>query len=347
MLLKARFGYRRVYRPQIGLMLVSARVSSEEEGLIMRYLTIASVVFLVFLTIFLQVSPALAKEAFKDEAGEVLYTVDDDGLVSMFENSPGTDVTLTVTRGTKEQMQPQITEISPDSIPAGSYTVLKLMGKNLVGAKVKLSVPALEVGAYSGKPKRLDIPVNVPLTVTPGDVTVEITTPIGSTRAKFKVTEVQLGGSGPPPTRGDTITHPGFGYGADEGSGQIPIAAPSSCPPGMVAVGGEMGGFCIEIDHTFKGDFRVADQQCALSGKRLCMLSEWQKACELTAAGKVPLKNMKGDWEWTAGFDVLQDDTQQDTRYFVLGKSDCETKRGTMRLNAEKFVGRCCKGGAQ
>jgi len=120
----------------------------------MRYSNIP-LVFLVFLTISLQISPALAKEVFKDEAGEVLYTVDDDGLVSMFENSPGTDVTLSVVRGTREQMQPQITEISPDSIPAGSYNVLRLTGKNLVGAKVKLSVPALEVGSYSGKPKRL------------------------------------------------------------------------------------------------------------------------------------------------------------------------------------------------
>jgi hypothetical protein len=31
----------------------------------------------------------------------------------------------------------------------------------------------------------------------------------------------------------------------------------------------------------------------------------------------------------------------------VMGKTDCETKLGTMRINAEKFVGRCCKGGAQ
>ena len=63
----------------------------------MRYSKIL-LLCLAFLTSSLQISPALAKESFKDEAGEVLYTVDDDGLVSMFENSPGTDVTLTVTR---------------------------------------------------------------------------------------------------------------------------------------------------------------------------------------------------------------------------------------------------------
>jgi hypothetical protein len=305
--------------------------------------------FLLLLTLSfvpLVTSPVFAKETFTDEAGEVLYTIDEDGLVSMFENSPGTDVTLSVTRGTRDQMRPVITEVMPDAIPAGTYNVLKLTGKNLVGAKVKLSLPGIEVGAYSGKPKRLDIPVNVPLSIAPGDVTIEVTTPIGSTNAKFKVTEVQIGGGGMP-KREDVIRHPGQGYGADEGSGVIPTTAPSSCPQGMIAVGGEMGGFCIEMDHTFRGDFRVADQTCAINGKRLCMLDEWRRACELATAGKVPLKNMKGEWEWTAGFDILQDETQQDTRYFVLGKSDCETKHGTMRLNAEKFVGRCCKGGAQ
>jgi hypothetical protein len=306
---------------------------------------------LILLTLFtvgvLTASPGMAKETFTDDAGEVLYLIDDDGIVSMFENSPGTDVTLTVTRGTREQMQPQIAEITPDSIPAGTYNILKLTGKNLVGAKVKLSVPGIEVGSYSGKPKRLDIPVNLPLTVPPGDVTVEITTPIGSTKTKFKVTDVQIGGGASTPKRDDVITHPGQGYGADEGSGLISQTAPSSCPQGMLAVGGEMGGFCIEINHTFKGDFRVADQTCALSGKRLCMVYEWQKACEMATAGKVPLKDMTGQWEWTAGYEVVLDETQQDTAYFLYGKPDCAAKHKSMRLDAEKFVGRCCKGGTQ
>lgn len=313
----------------------------------MRHLYRHRIVFASFFIVaIITAPPSLAKETVTDDAGEVLYIIDDDGLVSMFENSPGTDVTLSVTRGTREQMQPQITEITPDSIPAGSYNVLKLTGKNLVGAKVKLSTPGIEVGAYSGKPKRLDIPVNIPLSIPPGEVTVEVTTPIGTAQTKFKITEVQIGG-GSMAKREDVVKHPGQGYGGDEGSGVIPTTAPSSCPQGMVAVGGEMGGFCIEIDRTFKGDFRVADQNCAINGKRLCMLDEWKRACEQAASGNVPLKNMQGEWEWTAGFDVLQDETQQDTRYFVLGKSDCESKHGTMRLNAEKFVGRCCLGGVK
>src|SRR2546426_6003902 len=40
---------------------------------------------------------------------------------------------LSVTRGTREQMQPQVTEVIPESVPAGSFTVLKLRGRNLVG----------------------------------------------------------------------------------------------------------------------------------------------------------------------------------------------------------------------
>ena len=283
-----------------------------------------------------------AKQTFTDEAGELIYSIDDNGIVSMFENSPGTDVTLSVTRGTREQMQPQVTEVTPQAVPAGTYTVLQLTGKNLVGAKVKLSMPEIEVKAHAGKPRKLDIPINVPLTVPPGVVTVEITTPIGATTATVQITDVQIGGGSVPPVK-DVITHPGMGYGADEGSGAIATTAPLSCPEGMVGFAAEGGGFCIEIDRTFSGDFRKAEQSCAITGKRLCMLSEWRKACEQASSGKLPLKNMKGDWEWTAGFDILQDDTQQDTRYFLLGKSDCETKYGTMRINAEQFVGRCCK----
>src|SRR5207237_1649416 len=99
------------------------------------------------------VSPAAAVQHSTDEAGQLLYTLNDSGIVSMLENSPGTDVTLSVTRGTREQMQPKVTEVIPEAVPAGSFTVLKLRGRNLVGATVKLSVPSIEVKPYVGKPK--------------------------------------------------------------------------------------------------------------------------------------------------------------------------------------------------
>jgi len=296
--------------------------------------------FLITISVSGVASSAVAGQTFTDEAGELLYTIDDQGMVSMFENSPGTDVTLSVTRGTREQMQPQVSEVIPEAVPAGSFTVLKLKGRNLVGAKIKLSVPGIEVKNHLGKPKEVDVPINVPLDLPPGEVTIEVTTPIGRATARFKTVEVQIGGS---ETRPDVITHPGMGYGADEGSGAIATTAPLTCPQGMVAVGGEMGGFCIEIDHTFKGDFREAERTCAKKGRRLCMVFEWQKACQLAAAGKAPMKNMHGEWEWTGGFEIVLDDTQQDTAYFLFGKSGCEAKRNTMRIDAEKFAGRCCK----
>src|SRR2546426_6078038 len=233
----------------------------------------------------LGVSPATAVQNFTDEAGQLLYSIDDQGIVSMFENSPGTDVTLSVTRGTREQMQPQVTEVIPEAVPAGSFTVLKLRGKNLVGATVKLSVPSIEVKPYVGKPKDLDVPLQVPLNLPPGEGTIEVTTPIGRTTARFKTMEVQIGGSG---TRPDVITHPGMGYGADEGARTIPTTAPVSCPAGMVGVPSEGGGFCIEPDRTLIGSFRKAEQTCAQADRRLCRLSELRAGCELGQAGGLP-----------------------------------------------------------
>jgi hypothetical protein len=293
----------------------------------------------------LGVSPAAAVQNFTDEAGQLLYTIDDSGIVSMFENSPGTDVTLSVTRGTREQMQPLVTEVTPETVPAGSFTVLKLLGRNLVGAMVKLSVPSIEVKPYFGKPKELDVPVQVPLDLPPGEVTIEVTTPIGRTTARFKTTEVQLGGSGPRP---DVITHPGMGYGADEGARSIPTTAPSTCPQGMVGVAADGGGFCIEMERTIHGVFRKVEQACAMVDRRLCRFPELRAACEQAVAGKLPLKNMVGAWEWTSTFEIEVDystytEGAGNTKYYLLGKEDCQSKRTTYEIDARPYAGRCCK----
>src|SRR3989442_7849800 len=140
----------------------------------------------------LGVSPATAVQNFTDEAGQLLYSIDDQGIVSMFENSPGTDVTLSVTRGTRDQMQPQVTEVIPEAVPAGSFTLLKLRGKNLVGAAGKLSVPSIEVKAYTGKTKELDGPPQVPLDLPPWEGTIAVTTPIRRTSARLQTTEVRI-----------------------------------------------------------------------------------------------------------------------------------------------------------
>lgn len=277
-----------------------------------------------------------AKETFKDEAGRVIYSIDDDGIVSMFENSP-TDLTISVTRGTREEMKPQVTVIAPDAVPAGAPAVLRLKGKNLIGATAKLSVRDIEVGAHSGKPKSLDVPIRVPPDVQPVEVIIEVTTPIGSTKASFKIKDMQIGGAG---------------AGARDVAGITKIApsAPASCPAGMVGIAAERGGFCIEIDRTYKGDFRAAEKACAIGGKRLCQAPEWQAACEQAGAGKLQLKNFTGEWEWTGSWDPYQFDPDMqamdftpDIRSILLGKSDCQEKKISPRWKKDEFSGRCCK----
>ncbi len=277
-----------------------------------------------------------AKESFKDEAGRVIYSIDDEGIVSMFENSP-TDLTVSVTRGTREQMRPQVTEISPDSIPAGAPAVLRLKGKNLIGATVKVSVREIEVGAYSGKPKSLDLPIRVPPDAKPGEVTIEVSTPIGNTKTTFKIKDMQIGGAG-------------AGARDVAGIAKISPTAPASCPAGMVGVAAERGGFCIEVDRTFKGDFRAAEKACAIGGKRLCQAPEWQVACEQAGVGKIQMKNITGDWEWTGSWDPYQFDPDMqamdftpDIRSILLGKADCKEQKISPRWKRDEFAGRCCK----
>src|SRR2546425_7152973 len=93
----------------------------------------------------LGVSPATAVQNFTDEAGQLLYSIYDQGIVSMFENSPGTDVTLSVTRGTREQMQPQVTDVIPEAVPALSFTAPQPPATNVVTATGKQTAPGVEV----------------------------------------------------------------------------------------------------------------------------------------------------------------------------------------------------------
>ncbi|HEY3197156.1 MAG TPA: hypothetical protein VGJ57_03995 [Nitrospirales bacterium] len=280
--------------------------------------------------------PVYGKEIFKDEAGRVLYTVDDDGSVSMFENSP-TDLTISVTRGSREQMQPQITEVSPSSVAAGASPILRLKGKNLVGATVKLSAPTIEIGAYTGKPKSLDLPLRVPAAIAPGPVVIEVTTPIGNTKTTVQITELRIGGS--EPAKREVTAKKG-----------ITTAAPATCPDGMVGVAAERGGFCIEIDQTFAVPYPKAEKACAISGKRLCQALEWRTACEEATAGRLPLKDMLGDWEWT-GTQAIKEIPGESTDYggtgelrsILLGQSNCKTERDYQTWRTETISGRCCK----
>ena len=274
-----------------------------------------------------------AQQTFKDDAGRVIYTIDDDGAVSMFENSP-TDLTISVTRGPREQMQPQIMEVSPQSIPAGSSSIIRLQGRNLVGAAVRVDQPGIEIGPYATRPKNLDVPITIALNVPPGSVTLTITTPIGQTTAAFDVREMQLAGSGTPK---DSVR-------------SSSTTAPTSCPDGMVRVSAELGMFCIDIDRTFSGDYGAAEKACAKAGKRLCQAPEWQHACEQSKTDGLPLKNMIGAWEWTGSWDPYQYDPDlfamdltPDIKNLVMGKEDCRKKLSSPRWKAERFEGRCCK----
>jgi len=281
------------------------------------------------------VSSVDAKELFKDEAGRLIYSIDDDGAVSMFESSPGIDFTLSVTRGTRAEMQPKVAEVSPDTISAGTSHLLKIKGKNLVGATVKWSSSGIDMGPYATKPTMLEIPLRVAPNVQPGEVAFQVTTPVGSTKASLKITEMQISGS-------TTLRRDGTAGKA------IPTTAPTSCPEGMVGVAAESGGFCIEIDRSLSGDIRKAEKACAMAGKRLCQANEWQHACEQTRNGNLPLKDIIGGWEWTgsyAKYDVQVQiaDLSDDLRSVLLGKSDCQTQYLYSSWRPDPFPGRCCK----
>ena len=227
-------------------------------------------------------------------------------------------------------MQPSLNVVSPNSVPAGNSATLKLRGKNLVGAKVKLSVPEIELGTYLSSPQIVEVPIHIPANVAPGEVLITLTTPIGSANSGITITELQLSGSS--------------SKRRDDPKQIITTGAPSSCPEGMIGVAAERGGFCIEIDQTFSGDLRKAEKTCAIAGKRLCAKSEWRQACEQAQQGRIPLKNMIGDWEWT-GSQVFKEvvGNTMDLRFVLLGESDCTAERQYQPWRSEVISGRCCK----
>jgi hypothetical protein len=271
------------------------------------------------------VIPVSAKEVFKDEAGRTLYIIDDDGIVSMFENSSG-DITLSVKRGLREKMYPTLEEITPSRVAAGTSTTLKLRGQNLVGAKISLGVPQIEVGAYLGRPQIVEVPILIPANVGPGDVAITVSTPLGTAVGSFKVTGETSPAGVSSPSRKEMAKL------------TVTTEAPSSCPEGMVGIAAERGGFCIEIDHTFSGDLRTAERACAMGGKRLCDASEWHQACDQAQNGRLSLKNMIGAWEWTSSIGSTRPLTS-----VLVGQADCTAERNYQPWKSEIISGRCCK----
>jgi hypothetical protein len=292
-----------------------------------HFQAVAGLVLLVTLAAGLP-SVQAAQQTLKDDAGRVIYSIDDDGTVTMYEKSTG-DQTISMATGTREQMQPQVTEISPDKISSGSFTILKIRGRNLVGATVKFSVPGIEVNPYMARPDSLDLPIRVPTTVPGGDVVVELTTPIGSTKTSFKLSDMQFGGFGSSRKEKQTFT----------------TSAPSSCPEGMIGVSYELGGFCIEVDRTITGGFRKAERACGAKGRRLCQAPEWQQACEQTKAGKLAVKNMSDEWEWSSSWESMDSPVNESIplQAIVVGKTDCAAKQAISSENVHSMQGRCCK----
>ena len=291
-----------------------------------------SATFLFILALIPNVMPAHASQTIKDEFGRTIYTIDDEGNITMFENSPGIDITLSVTRGTKEEMQPKIAEVTPESIPAGSSVMLRVKGKNFVGATVKFNRPGIDISPYaSNKPTSLEIPIRVAPNASPGEVKLELTTPIGKTEGSLKITELQLGIG---PTRRE-----------ERKATSILTTAPASCPDSMVGVSAESGGFCIDLEETYTGDYRKAEKACSVQGKRLCQAMEWRHACEQATRDGLPIQNMVGNWEWTGSWHAALNGDFEDplTRSVLMGKADCQTPLDVPQWKSTPYPGRCCK----
>ena len=273
-----------------------------------------------------------ALQTIKDEFGRTIYTIDDEGNITMFENSPGIDITLSVTRGTAEEMQPKVTEVIPESISAGSSVMLRVKGKNFVGATVKFNRPGIDISPYaSNKPTSLEIPIRVAPNMSPGDVKLELTTPIGKTEASLKIAELQLGLG---PTRRE-----------DKKMTRIPTTAPASCPDNMVGVSAESGGFCIDVEEAYTADYDKAQKACSVQGKRLCQEMEWRHACEQATSNGLVIHNMVGNWEWTGSWNAALKGDVEDllTNSLLMGKADCETSLEVPQWKSTQYPGRCCK----
>src|SRR2546425_4908271 len=224
-------------------------------------------------------------------------------------------------------MQAQITESTPQEVAAGTSTTLKIQGKNLIGATVKFGVPGIDSSPYLTKPKSVDLPVRVGANVPPGEVVLELTTPLGKTQGTFQVTALKIGNGSP-------VRREGIGKHQT-----ISTTAPTSCPEGMVGVAAETGGFCIEIDRSYSGDVRKAEKSCAMAGKRLCQAVEWQHACEQAKSNGLGLKNITGEWEWTGSY--AKYDVQVQT-----GERDLSDELKSVLLGRDTGSGsRFCPGG--
>jgi len=277
---------------------------------------------------------------FYDESGQLLYSIDAQGIVSMFETS-ALDTTLSVTRGTRETMKPRITEVSPPAIQTGKTMVVYFKGANLVGAKFSTKQSGIKFGGTAPKATSVGVPIEVDQNVPLGSVTIELATPIGKTTANLSVIEPQIDFAALARKREPDYKEP------------LP-GKPESCPEGMVPIGSSivgLGGFCIDINETRRGDWVEVEKMCSNNFKRLCWAEEWELACKEQQEKELGLRNLLGEWEWTRnsetvpsgglGAEVMTEN--QDWKAIVRGKKDCASRDVKDPWLTGTRPGRCCK----
>ena len=277
-------------------------------------------------------------EDFYDEVGRLLYSIDAQGVVSMFETD-ALDNTLSVTRGTRESLQPRVTEVTPPSIQAGKITVVTLKGRNLVGAKLSTKVPGIKFGGSAPRAASVGVPLDVEGSVKLGPLTIEVTTPIGRTSVLLTVIEPQI----------DLAAR---ARKKEPEYRELPPGQPESCPEGMISVASSKGGFCVDINETKSGDWVEVERMCSYKFKRLCWAEEWELACKENQKSALGLQNLFGEWEWTrnseyaaAGLEGSGGVTTENEDWLavVQGKEDCASKSRKDPWLSGTRSGRCCK----
>jgi hypothetical protein len=269
-----------------------------------------------------------------------MYSIDAEGIVSMFETS-ALDTTLSVTRGTRETIKPRITEVSPSAIQTGTTTVVYFKGANLVGAKFSTKQNGIKFGGTAPKATSVGVPIEVDQNVPLGPVTIEVSTPIGAAAATLSVIEPQIDLAALARKREPAYKEP-------------PPGKPESCPEGMVPIGSSivgLGGFCIDINETRRGDWVEVEKMCSYNFKRLCWAEEWELACKEQQKTNLGLQNLLGEWEWTRnsetvpagglGAEVMTEN--MDWMAVVRGKKDCASMGIKDPWLSGTRSGRCCK----
>lgn len=277
-------------------------------------------------------------EDFYDEVGRLLYSIDAQGVVSMFETD-ALDNTLSVTRGTRDNMQPRITEVSPPSIETGKITIVTLKGRNLVGAKFSSNTKGIKFGGSAPRAASAGVPIEVDGSVKLGPVTIELATPIGKTSVSLTVIEPQ-------------IDLAALARKKEPEYREFPAGQPESCPEGMISVASSKGGFCVDINETQTGDWVEVEKMCSYKFKRLCWAEEWDLACKENEKSSLGLQDLLGGWEWTRNSEYAAAGElgsggvvteNEDWLAVVRGKKDCASKDRRDPWLSGTRPGRCCK----